>query len=63
MNVPQAAAIVSVNESLKVLYRPEKGHNILTYFLCAGIAGNFPLIFLMLNNKRIICCFDDNSFG
>jgi len=41
MNVPQAAVIVSVNESLKVLYRPEKGHNILTYFLCAGIAGNF----------------------
>jgi len=40
MNVPQAAVIVSVNESLKVLYKPKNGHNVLSYFLCAGIAGS-----------------------
>jgi len=40
MNVPQAAVIVSVNESLKILYRPQQGHNVFSYFLCAGIAGS-----------------------
>jgi len=40
MNVPQAAAIVSVNESLKILYKPKDGHNIFSYFMCAGIAGS-----------------------
>jgi len=40
MNVPQAAAIVSVNETLKVMYRPKDGHNVFSYFLCAGIAGS-----------------------
>jgi len=44
MNVPQAAAIVSVNESLKVMYRPEKGHNVLSYFMCAGLAGSVAAI-------------------
>jgi len=40
MNVPQAAAIVSVNETLKILYKPKDGHNIFSYFMCAGIAGS-----------------------
>ncbi len=44
MNVPQAAAIVSVNESLKVMYRPEKGHNVLSYFMCAGLAGSVAAV-------------------
>jgi len=39
MNVPSAAAIVSVNETLKVLYRPQNGHNVFSYFACAGLAG------------------------
>ena len=41
MNVPAAAAVVSVNESLKVIYRPNNGHNIMSYFACAGLAGRF----------------------
>jgi len=44
MNVPQAAAIVSVNESLKVMYRPEKGHNVFSYFMCAGLAGSVAAV-------------------
>jgi solute carrier family 25 iron transporter 28/37 len=40
MNVPQAATIVCVNETLKVQYRPKNGHNVLSYFFCAGIAGS-----------------------
>lgn len=43
MNVPQAAAIVSVNESLKVIYRPKNGHNVFSYFMCAGIAGKLKI--------------------
>lgn len=41
MNVPQAAAVVSVNETLKVLYKPKDGHNFFTYLVCAAIAGNY----------------------
>jgi len=44
MNVPAAAAVVSVNESLKVLYRPKNGHNVLSYFACAGLAGSAAAI-------------------
>jgi len=32
--------IVGVNESLKVLYRPEAGHSLFTYFMCALVAGS-----------------------
>jgi len=39
MNVPQAAALVCVNETLKVLYRPTEGHNFLSYLICAASAG------------------------
>jgi len=41
MNVPQAAAMVTMNETLKVLYKPKNGHNVFSYFLCAGMAGSF----------------------
>jgi solute carrier family 25 iron transporter 28/37 len=40
MNVPQAAVIVCVNESLKVLYKPKNGHNVFSYFFCAAVAGS-----------------------
>ena len=40
MNIPQAAVIVSMNETLKIMYRPKEGHNFLTYLICAATAGN-----------------------
>ncbi len=39
MNIPHAAALVSVNETLKIMYKPTDGHNLFTYFLCAASAG------------------------
>jgi solute carrier family 25 iron transporter 28/37 len=39
MNIPNAAVIVGVNDSLKVAFKPKNGHNFISYFLCAGIAG------------------------
>lgn len=53
MNGPQAAAIVCVNETLKIYYRPESGHNIATYFACAAIAGGLAAFASMpLDNIR-----------
>lgn len=53
MNVPAAAAIVSVNESLKVLYRPKNGHNVMSYFACAGLAGSAAaMITIPLDNIK-----------
>lgn len=40
MNVPNAAILVGVNETLKHNYKPEKGHTIFSYILCAFTAGN-----------------------
>jgi len=40
MNIPHAAALVCVNESLKVLYRPQDGHNLFTYLICAAVGGS-----------------------
>jgi len=39
MNVPNAAILVGVNETLKHNYKPEKGHTISSYILCAFVAG------------------------
>jgi solute carrier family 25 iron transporter 28/37 len=40
MNIPNAAVMVGMNETLKVLYKPENGgHNFFSYFMCAGLAG------------------------
>ncbi len=53
MNGPQAAAVVSVNETLKIYYRPEGGHNLATYFICAAIAGGAAAFASMpLDNVR-----------
>jgi len=53
MNVPSAAAIVSVNETLKVLYRPKDGHNVFSYFACAGLAGSIAaMITIPLDNIK-----------
>ena len=39
MNLPSAATIVCVNESLKVMYKPKNGHSFWSYLLCASLAG------------------------
>lgn len=39
MNVPHAAVMICVNETLKIIYRPKDGHNFFTYLLCAASAG------------------------
>jgi len=39
MNVPNAAILVGINETLKHNYKPEGGHTIFSYIACAFIAG------------------------
>lgn len=45
MNIPFAATMVSVNENLKVLTKPEDRKYMFTsYFACAGVAGSVAAI-------------------
>jgi solute carrier family 25 iron transporter 28/37 len=39
MNIPYNAILVSVYESLKVVYLPWAGEHVSSYFICAGISG------------------------
>ena len=57
MNLPSAATIVGVNESLKVMLEPKGGHRFWTYFLCASIAGNFNFFKLLIRSKGSAAAF------
>lgn len=58
MNVPHAAILIGINETLKHSYKPEGGHSILSYLLCASIAGKqYLLVSTKRINYRIISCY------
>eukprot|EP01015_Nassula_variabilis_P016556 TRINITY_DN2545_c0_g1_i7.p1 TRINITY_DN2545_c0_g1~~TRINITY_DN2545_c0_g1_i7.p1 ORF type:complete len:340 (-),score=15.21 TRINITY_DN2545_c0_g1_i7:76-1095(-) len=40
INLPSAATIVCVNESLKIMYKPQNGHSFWSYLACASFAGS-----------------------